>query len=123
MKKKLILFFVGYAAWCLLNWVPDWQHLIVGVFVSLFVAYITGDFFIQRTHMLKHPLRYYYFIFNYLPIFLWEVIKANIEFPLLVRMPEFASGTTNLIYQIGIFVLVIPFAIGYVYKFAEKKVR
>jgi hypothetical protein len=33
MKRKLVLFIVAYIAWCLLNWIPDWQHLLIGFFV------------------------------------------------------------------------------------------
>ena len=63
MKSKIVLFVLGFLAWCLLNWIPDWQHLLVGIFIAGFVAYITGDLFIQRPHVLRHPKRYFYFIF------------------------------------------------------------
>jgi multicomponent Na+:H+ antiporter subunit E len=79
MKKKIVLFSVAFLVWCLLSWVPDWQHILIGIFVAGFVAYVTGDLFIQRPALLKHPLRYWYFIFYYMPVFLWECIKANID--------------------------------------------
>ncbi|MFH1594654.1 MAG: Na+/H+ antiporter subunit E [Candidatus Omnitrophota bacterium] len=79
MKKRIVLFITAFIVWCLLNWVPDMQHILVGIFVSLFVAYMTGDLFVQRPHILTHPMRYLYFIFQYLPVFLWEIIKANID--------------------------------------------
>lgn len=88
MKKKLILFLVSLVAWCLLNWVPDWQHITAGIFVSVFVAFIIGDLFIYRTEMLTHPHRYWYFFFQYLPIFLWELIKANIDVAYRVLHPK-----------------------------------
>jgi len=77
MKSKIIMFFVAFIVWCLLDWVPDWQHLIVGGFVSAFVTFMIGDLFITRPHVLKHPLRYWYFFAYYLPIFLWECFKWN----------------------------------------------
>ena len=79
MQKKIILFIVAFLVWSLLTWVPDWQHILVGIFVALLVASLTGDLFIQRPHVLKHPQRYQAFFFNYLPVFFWEVIKANID--------------------------------------------
>jgi len=88
MKKRLVLFIVAYIVWCILNWSPDWQHLVVGVFVAALVAFITGDLFIQRPHVLAHPLRYIYFIFWYLPVFLWEMIKANIDVAYRVLHPN-----------------------------------
>jgi multicomponent Na+:H+ antiporter subunit E len=62
--------------------------MLAGVFVAWFVAFITGDLFIQRPHVLKHPERYFYFIFYYLPVFLWEVLKANIDVAYRVLHPK-----------------------------------
>ena len=88
MKSRITLFILGFLMWCLLNWVPDWQHLLVGIFVAWFVTYITGDLFIKRTHVLKNPSRYIYFIFHYVPVFLWECFKANIDVALRVLNPN-----------------------------------
>jgi len=88
MKSRIILFITAFFLWCLLSWVPDWQHVLVGVFIAALVAFITGDLFIQRPHVLKHPMRYFYFIFWYLPVFLWEVVKANIDVAYRVIHPK-----------------------------------
>ncbi len=87
MKSRIILFILGFFVWCLLNWVPDWQHLIVGVFVAALVSYITGDMFVQRPHLLKHVKRYLWFLY-YIPIFLWEMFKANIDVAYRVSHPN-----------------------------------
>ena len=79
---------VAFLGWCLLNWIPDSQHLIVGIFVAAFVAFLTGDLFIRRPHVLKHPWRYWYFIAHYLPVFFWELIKANIDVAYRVLHPD-----------------------------------
>lgn len=88
MKKKIVLFIVAYAVWSLLNWMPDAQHLIIGIFVAGLVALVTGDLFIQRPHVLKHPLRYWYFFVNYIPLFLWECFKANLDVAYRVMHPK-----------------------------------
>ena len=88
MKSRLVLFLVSFAVWSLLNWKPDNQHLIIGIFVALFVAFMTGDLFIKRPHVLKNPLRYLYFITYYLPVFLWECFKANIDVAYRVLHPS-----------------------------------
>lgn len=87
MKSRIILFILGYLVWVLLNWVPDWQHLCVGVFVALLVAYLTGDLFVNRPHVLRHPMRYWYFVAYYVPRFLWECFKANIDVAYRVLHP------------------------------------
>ena len=88
MKSRIALFIIAFFIWGFLNWPPDWQHLTVGVFVAWFVAFMTGDLFIKRPHVLKHPMRYGYFVFYYLPVFLWEVIKANIDVAYRVLHPK-----------------------------------
>lgn len=88
MKSKIALFLVAFLVWCLLSWVPDWQHLIVGVFIAAFVAFMTGDLFVTRPHILTHPPRYWYFIVHYLPVFLWECLKANLDVAYRVSHPR-----------------------------------
>ncbi|MDD4909705.1 MAG: Na+/H+ antiporter subunit E [Candidatus Omnitrophica bacterium] len=88
MRSRIILFIIGFISWSLLNWVPDTQHIIVGLFVCALVAYVTGDLFVRRPHVFKHPRRYWYFLFSYLPLFLWECVKANIDVARRVLHPR-----------------------------------
>ncbi|MFC1807482.1 Na+/H+ antiporter subunit E [Candidatus Omnitrophota bacterium] len=88
MKSKIILFIVSLIAWSLLTWVPDWQHIAVGVVVCGFVAYMIGDLFTSRPHLLQNPARYWYFLGNYVPVFIWEVIKANFDVAYRVLHPN-----------------------------------
>ena len=87
IKSRIILFVLGYIIWCILTWVPDWEHLVVGVFVALFVTWITGDLFVKRPQLLQHPHRYWYFVAHYIPRFLWECLKANIDVAYRVLHP------------------------------------
>jgi len=87
MRARTILFILAFIVWALLNWMPDWQHLVVGVFVSALVAYITGDMFVQRPHLFRHMERYLWFM-HYVPIFLWEMFKANIDVAYRVSHPR-----------------------------------
>lgn len=88
--------------WSLFTWIPDWQQLISGAAVSAFVARLTGDLFISRPHIIKHPVRYWYFIAYYLPMLIWECFKANIDVagrvlhPKLLINPGIVKVTTNL---------------------------
>lgn len=86
MKSRILLFLLGFIVWALLNWMPDWQHLLVGIFVAAFVAYMTGDFFVRRPGLFTHPRRYLWF-FYYVPIFIWECFKANIDVAFRVMHP------------------------------------
>ena len=79
MSQKIILFFAALLIWCLFTWVPDAAHVLAGIVVAAIVAMMMGDLVIQRPHLLRHPRRYLYFLFHYVPVFLWEVLKANLD--------------------------------------------
>ena len=87
MKSRILLFILGFIAWLLLNWVPDWQHVITGIFVAGFVACMTGDLFVRRTHLFTHVGRYLWFLY-YVPVFVWECFKANIDVAYRVIHPD-----------------------------------
>ena len=78
MKSRVILFIFGFLVWMGLSWPPDIQHALIGVIVAVFIAYMTGDMFVTRPHVFKHPQRYFWFLY-YIPVFLWECFKANID--------------------------------------------
>ncbi len=78
MKSKIVLFIVGLLVWLLLSWPADTQHLLVGIVIAGFVAFMTGDMFVQRPHLFTQIRRYLWLLY-YLPIFLWECIKANLD--------------------------------------------
>ena len=86
MRNKIILFLVGLAVWVMLTWKPDFQHLLVGVFVAGFIAALTGDLFTTNAHLFTHVHRYLWF-FYYIIVFLWECLKANIDVALRVVHP------------------------------------
>ncbi|MDP2922063.1 MAG: Na+/H+ antiporter subunit E [Candidatus Omnitrophota bacterium] len=90
MKSKLVLFIVGFIVWSLLTWPLDFQHLIVGLAVAAFVAFITGDLFtpsLQAGTGFSRITRYLWLCY-YVPMFLWECLKANIDVALRVLNPK-----------------------------------
>ena len=87
MRSRIILFIVANIVWALLNWVPDWQSLLIGVFVSAFVAFLTGDLFQGRIKAFFNPRRYLWALY-YIPVFLWECLKANIDVAYRVLHPD-----------------------------------
>jgi multicomponent Na+:H+ antiporter subunit E len=88
MSPKIILFLFAFIVWCLFSWVPDGAHLLAGILVASIVAFMMGDLVIHRPHLMLHLRRYVYFIFLYVPVFLWEVLKANIDVAYRVVHPE-----------------------------------
>jgi multicomponent Na+:H+ antiporter subunit E len=87
MRSRFILFIFGFLIWLGLSWPPDWQHLLAGVLVAGFVSFMTGDLFVKRPHLFKRASRYLWFLL-YLPFFIWECIKANIDVAYRVIHPN-----------------------------------
>jgi multicomponent Na+:H+ antiporter subunit E len=86
MKSKIIFFIIGFLVWSLLNWRPSSQEIIIGIIASALVAYLTGDLFTTRPLLFKDPRRYLW-IFCYIPVFLWECLKANIDIAFRIIHP------------------------------------
>jgi multicomponent Na+:H+ antiporter subunit E len=87
VKKKIILFLFAFVIWELLCWSFDWQHAVIGAVVAVLVALLTGGLFITRPHVLKNPVRYAWFLY-YVPVFIWECLKANIDVAFRVAHPD-----------------------------------
>ena len=87
MKSRIILFLLGLLVWLFLSWPPDFPHILVGILVAGFVSFMTGDMFVRRQHLFRHPSRYLWFLY-YIPIFIWECIKANIDVAYRVGHPD-----------------------------------
>ncbi len=87
MKSRIALFILAFLIWAGLTWPPQWQELLVGAIISVLVAVLTGDMFVERPHQLKDLRRYLWF-FYYLPVFAWECFKANIDVAYRVADPR-----------------------------------
>ena len=79
MTSTIVLFCFALVSWAVLNWPPGVQELLVGLSAAAFVAFLTGDIFIERPRLLGHAFRYGHFVFRYIPLFTVECLKANID--------------------------------------------
>jgi multicomponent Na+:H+ antiporter subunit E len=87
MKNKIVLFTLSYIMWMLLGWPFDWQHAVLGLFISGFIIFLTADLFPVGARNFFQLRRYYWFIF-YVGLMTWECIRANINTGLLVMNPS-----------------------------------
>lgn len=79
MKTKIILFAAAFLTWLLLSCSVDFSNLVVGVLVGIFVSLLTSDIFADKIQLPRDIKRYLRFFFQYMPLFIWECIKANID--------------------------------------------
>jgi len=86
--RCFILFIDSFILWLLLTWTLNYQSLIVGACVSLLVALIFGRSFSQKPIKWFEPQRYFWLIVCYLPLFVLECIKANLDVAYRVLHPR-----------------------------------
>ncbi len=87
MRSRLVTFFISFITWELLSFSLDWQHLLVGFFVSLLVALTMGDMFTKSAHKWFSIRRYFWFVV-WIFIFAWECLKANLDVACRVLNPR-----------------------------------
>ena len=87
MRGRIVLFILGLLVWMVLSWPPDAAHLWIGIIVASFVAFMVGDMFTSRPHLFTQLKRYLWFLY-YVPMFLWECLKANIDVACRVVSPD-----------------------------------
>ncbi len=85
--SKIFLFFVTLIFWFLLTNVFDIDHIISGVLSSGIVVLLVVDICLQGEWEFSRPIKYLWF-FYYIPIFLWEVIKANLDVAYRILSPD-----------------------------------
>lgn len=88
MKSRITMFLVGFTVWCLLNWVPDVQNLVAGAIVAALVSAVMGSLLVTRPHLRRNFSRFAYFVTHYIPVFLWELLKANLDVAYRVVHPR-----------------------------------
>ena len=106
MRSRLILFTIGIIIWLALTGSFQAENLAIGILGSLFIAWVSGDLFTKNPHKFSQASRYLYFVY-YIPIFVWEMIKANLDVayrvlhPSLPIRPGIVKVKTNLKSEAG----------------------
>ncbi len=78
MKTKIILFLAAFFTWILLSWPVDQESLFAGILVGILISLVTSDLFENKPKVFKN-LRRYAWLAYYIPVFIWECIKANLD--------------------------------------------
>jgi len=86
-QSRIVTFIISYLLWTLLVFSLDWQHVLVGIIVSLSVAATMGDMFTNYPRKWFNPHRYAWFMY-YMVVFTWECIKCNFDVACRVIHPH-----------------------------------
>ncbi len=85
--RRLILFLYLILLWIFLVWSVDWQHLVIGGVVALVLGWMYGNKVITDGSKVFQVRRWFWF-FLYIPVFTWEMAKANVDVAYRVLHPR-----------------------------------
>lgn len=85
--SQTLVLVVAFLIWLLLTWKIEAWSILVGLFISLIASLFFGELFTVTPGRALNPLRYFWFLY-YIPIFLWEMIKANLDVACRVLHPR-----------------------------------
>lgn len=95
MIKKILLFIFWIAIWCALSYPLSRIDIIMGILTAIFVTYMTIDLSAQidgKNEVKKYGgvsfLKRFLWFLYYVPVFLWECLKANIDVARRVLHPD-----------------------------------
>lgn len=106
-KVRIILFVQTFLLWILLSGSADAEHIFVAVLIGALVSYLTADLFPSNPRVFRELGRYLWFLY-YIPLFMWECLKANIDgayrvlHPQLPIKPGIVKVRTTLTSNIGL---------------------
>ncbi len=79
-------FILSLALWLLLTWNWNPVSLLVGLGIAWLTSFMVGYEFGGKTHKFIQLRRYYYFLL-FVPIFAWQLVKANIMMAYRILSP------------------------------------
>ncbi|MEO0101607.1 MAG: Na+/H+ antiporter subunit E [candidate division WOR-3 bacterium] len=85
--KKFLYFFFSLILYLLLVWTLDYQEVLAGIVASLLTAVLFGGYFSYEPNKFLQIHRWFWLLL-YIPFFIWECFKANLDVALRVLHPE-----------------------------------
>ena len=85
--RYIIYFIIAFGFWLLLTLSVKVDHLIAGAVVVLISTIFFGGYFTSRPIKFLQLHRLFWFVL-YIPIFLWYMVKANVDVAYRVLHPE-----------------------------------
>ena len=85
--KKILELIILILLWIALTWSFQLPDLIAGLIVALLAVWLFSDLFPAEIGRLLNPLRLFWAIV-YIPVFLWHVLKSNLDVAYRVLHPE-----------------------------------
>ena len=84
--SQSIGFALAFIVWLMLNWKLDAITLSLGLAFSLLASMFFGELITVTPERALHINRYFWFLY-YIPVFLWQMFKSNIDVAFRVLHP------------------------------------
>ncbi|TYB31427.1 MAG: Na+/H+ antiporter subunit E [Candidatus Mcinerneyibacterium aminivorans] len=88
MKRFVSLFIISLTTWIFFTGSFNWQELVTGIAVSIVISFVTKTYFNFNILKFDLPVRLIKYLILYLPLLIYEMIKANIHMALIVLNPK-----------------------------------
>ena len=85
--SQVLGFIIALAVWLMLTWKIEINNIAIGSAFSLLATMFFGELLTVTPERALHPLRYLWFLY-YFVIFLWQMIKSNIDVAYRVLHPK-----------------------------------
>ncbi len=85
--KKIVLFIVCFAIWLILTWTLYFPSVLIGLVLSIWIAFWFADLFVQHPENFFQIKRVLYLLL-YIPMFLYYCILANLDVAYRVLHPK-----------------------------------
>jgi len=85
--SQILGFVIAFLVWLVLTWNVDLLNMTMGAAFSLLAATFFGDLLTVTPERALHPARYLWFLY-YIPVFLWQMIRSNIDVAYRVLSPS-----------------------------------
>ncbi len=85
--RGFVIIIAAFLLWLLLTWTLNNENLILGGIIAVLTGLIFRHHLESIDFKFLHPLRLFWF-FIYIPVFTWEMIKANFDVAYRVLHPK-----------------------------------
>ncbi len=85
--RRFVIIIAAFMLWLLLTWTLNYESLILGSIIAILTGLIFGQRLVKIDFKFLHLKRLFWFLV-YIPVFIWEMTKANFDVAYRVLHPK-----------------------------------
>jgi len=88
MRTRFTFFLLYFLTWLILSWSFNLVNLVIGVLISALILFLTSGVLEKKIGESHKNLKRYLWFLYYIPLFIWECFKANLDGAYRVIHPD-----------------------------------